>query len=343
VGQALLEQFRISGIRVAAVVRGAHVQIEDAGTHDVVDAAAAPQRAFDVVVNLAYPTSGPAFAFREADAAIRQLVLGLAREGGRIVHASSLAVFGLQLEREPRLGPAPDARDHPYVESKLGMERELCSAAERRGLALDIVRLGNVWGPGSGAWTVPIVHRLMAGRPVGVTGLSSPSNTTEVRNAASYLAHLAVRSFDEARRYHHLAEFSAITWTEWMERLSESLGWPAVRLDTRPSAARGAGPEIRAALDPIRPRALYRRLMHEDIMGSRLRTAVRAIPASARRRLRGRPVVFASEPPLAPDERVLMRVLSVEREFRTDVDPAWAPMVTSEQSLADIVAWVGAL
>jgi nucleoside-diphosphate-sugar epimerase len=342
VGRALLRELERAGVRATAVVRHVTELSVDGTFHGAVTPADIPASGFDVVINLAYPTSGPAFEHPARDKAIRATVGALVRDKGRLIQVSSLAVFGFGLEHEPVLGPAPTGRDHPYVESKAATERHFAEAQRRRGLLLDIVRLGNVWGRASGSWVVPLVHRLLTGRPVGVRGVIAPSNTTDVVNAASYLAFL-VRQGDDAAgvRYHHLAEFSDVPWAEWLRELSTELGWDPVYAERSvleaPSTALG---ELKAALAPMKPRSVYRTLMHERLTGSWLRTFVRTLPPPLRNRLRGRELVVAPEPDVSRADRTFLSVLSAQREFRSSVLPDWCPPVTRDASLDGVLDWL---
>ena len=168
VGRHLLDQLEAAGVRVTAVVRGFPELAVEGDYHAVLS----PDEAraggpYDVVINLAYPTAGSPFEQPILNAAILESVDELVADGGHVVHASTLAVFGTRLERPIRVAPVEAVRDRPYVESKIEAELALTDAQERRGLAVDIVRLGNIWGAASGTWALPIVQRLITGRPVG--------------------------------------------------------------------------------------------------------------------------------------------------------------------------------
>ena len=342
VGRALMRELGHQGICATGVVRHVNELSVDGTFHRAVSAADAPLSGFDVVVNLAYPTSGPAFEHPAQDERIRATVGALLRDRGRLIHVSSLAVFGFGLEHEPVIGPAPIVRDHPYVESKATMERDLVDDQRRRQLSLDIVRLGNVWGRASGSWAVPLVHRLVTGRPVGVRGVTALSNTTDVVNAASYLAFLINHGDRETTvRYHHLAEFSDVPWSDWLGEISAELGWEPVYaeqsvLETPSTALQ----ELEAALAPMKPRSVYRLLMHERLTGSWLRTLIRTLPAPARTRLRGRELVFAREPQISRIDRTFLSVLSTQREFRSSVHPDWQPPLTRDDSVKGVRDWL---
>jgi nucleoside-diphosphate-sugar epimerase len=227
VGRALLQQFEQIDLKSTAVVRG-HPELSIDGDFHVAVSHPNPftDGGFDVVVNLAYPTSGKPYEHPDHNAAISRTVEGLIKHGGRLIQVSTLAVFGMALERSVSSGPVSEVRDSPYVESKITAERLFIELQARLGLSLDIVRLGNVWGYASGTWAVPVVQRLLTGRPVGIVGSAGYSNTTDVENVASYLGFLTQKAELEQEigvRYHHLAEFSYVRWNEWIAPLAEAL------------------------------------------------------------------------------------------------------------------------
>src|SRR5215211_2505140 len=237
VGRALLRRLEELDIRTTAIVRGLRELSLDGNFHQACSpAAGVAADSFDVVVNLAYPTSGSPYEYPAQDAAIARTVQGLVREGGTVIQASTLAVFGLALHRRVRPGPVARVRDAAYVESKLAAEAQFMREQVEGNHRLDVVRLGNVWGHGSGSWAQPLVQRLVTGRAVGVYGTPGYSNTTDVANVAAYLAFLIQNGPREAGvRFHHLAEFSYVRWSEWAQPIAAELGVEPVYAD--PSAA----------------------------------------------------------------------------------------------------------
>lgn len=342
VGRELLRRLQTLGIAVTAVVRG-HPELSVEGEfHAVCSEPGQLESSFDIVLNLAYPADSPRYAQPEQNAAIAHTVETLVRDGGRLIQVSTLAVFGAALDRPITVGPVSGTRDVVYVESKIAAEQMFAKLQVERGLALDIVRLGNVWGYASGTWALPIVHRLLTGRPVGVTGAPGYSNTTDVANVADYLAFLIKSGDGGARvRYHHLAEFSGVVWGEWIDPIAGAMGVepmyadPSV-LDTPTSALR----ELADAFAPVRPRTVYRKLGNERITGSWTRTLVRRLPTPARLRIKGTDLVFAADPELGPADRDFLTAVAGHKEFISVTDPAWSPITTSQQSLDSVLQWL---
>lgn len=284
VGRELLHQLEEAGVRVSAIVRGPRELCVDGNFHAACSDPNEMRGQFDTVVNLAYPTSGRPYTHATQTDAIVRTVKSLLTAGGTLIHVSTLAVFGLALDRSIHPGPVSGARDNVYVESKIAAERLFVKWQARAGLNLHIVRLGNVWGRASGAWALPVVQRLITGRPVGVVGAPAYSNTTDVANAASYLASLiAMGGRTAGVSYHHVAEFSDVRWHEWVAPVADALGVAPVRAAASALATPTSGrAEIGGALSPLAPRSLYRALAAERISGSWLRSLIRRTPAPAR-------------------------------------------------------------
>jgi nucleoside-diphosphate-sugar epimerase len=341
VGRVLLRQLQDAGIEATAIVRGAPELAIEGDFH----VARSPSEAlagdgFDTVINLAYPNSGPPYEYPVQNEAIQRTVSDLVQEGGRIIQVSTQAVFGLALDRPVCLGPIPKVRDHPYVEAKIATEHALAKEQAARGLALDIVRLGNVWGYASSAWGVPIVQRLITGRPVGVSGLVGFSNTTDVANVAAYLVFLlGADRVDADIQYHHLAEFSAVPWSDWIAHVATALDVEPVMADRSvlqmPNTVRE---EIAAVVGT--PRTIYRGLAGERVTGSLARSALRRLPPRVFSRAKGIDVVVAESPTLDRQEQTFLAIMSGQQEFRSAVHSDWRPVLNREQSLERFLEWL---
>lgn len=342
VGRELLRRLEKIDIRVTAVVRGLPELSMDGDFHDCCSPSAALAcHGFDVVVNLAYPTSGSPYEHPPQDAAIVRTVGGLVKDGGRIIQASTLAVFGLAVDREVQAGPVSAIRDAAYVESKVTAERLLTQRQVKCGLSLDIVRLGNVWGYSSGSWTLPVVQRLLTGRPVGVAGTPGYSNATDVANAAAYFTFLIQGGPPGTGvRYHHLAEFSAVRWTEWAEPIAGALGVEVVYADPSNLESPETGrQELTGVLAPLAPLTVYRKLATERIAGSWTRTLVRRLPAPARSRLKPG-AVFAEAPEPDRSEQTFLAIMAGKQEFRSVIDSGWKPELTKDESVDRVLLWL---
>lgn len=343
VGRQLLRELEKAGLPAVALVRGAPELSIDGAFHTplrLADLAAAGRH--DVVINLAYPATGSPASYPELNREIFQTVERLLKEGGRLIHVSTQAVFGLAGDWPISLGPVESRRDEVYVEAKIEAERHF-ARSRKRADTVEIVRLGNAWGPASAAWACRLVQRLLTGRPIGVRGITGFSNTTDVSNAASYLTHLVRADRQPGVYYHHLAEFSAVPWDRWIAGVARELGVQPVYADAeaiqRPSTIRE---EIAQTLGPIKPRNLYRDIAGQRRSGSWARSALRMLPQSTFDALRGPKLVFAGAPSLDRSEQAFLAIMSATQEFKSQLLPDWNPPVAEAESLERVLDWLRA-
>lgn len=342
VGRELLRRLETLGIKVAAVVRGSPELSVDGDFHVAFSQPNLSEHRFKVVINLAYPAGGPRHEHADLTTAIADTVGALVRDGGRVIQVSTLAVFGGTLDRPVIAGPVSEVRDVTYVESKIAAENLFAKQQAERRLSLDIVRLGNVWGYASGAWALPVVQRLLTGRPVGVRGAPGYSNTTDVANVADYLAFLVQADDDSVGiRYHHLAEFSNVKWIDWVDPIAEAMQVSPVYIDSSLIVSPTSGfQEVTEVLTPMQPRRVYRQLADGRVTGSWTRTLVRRLPATVRSRLQSSDLVRAVDPEPDPTEQDFMAILAGQREFASVVNPGWSPLLAKEQSLERVLQWL---
>jgi nucleoside-diphosphate-sugar epimerase len=142
------------------------------------------------VINLAYVKSAsPHRANRENERLVRSVhEAAVHHRCERVIQASTIAVFGYEPLVTPMPTRVPVLPGNFYIETKARAEHMLLRQAAGGGYHLAIVRLGNVLGPGSPAWTANLAQRLLEGKPL-ETQKSSAARTQLVRNAASYLCH----------------------------------------------------------------------------------------------------------------------------------------------------------
>ncbi len=294
---------------------------------------------FDAIINLAYPTTGSdASAVRQNQALLEQMS-AVGRRGGRVIHVSTLAVFGFTLEYPPVTAPVARRRDFHYIESKIDLERRVWKAF--RSQDAHIVRLGNVWGPGSPNWTAGIANALLFGLPTKVAGEDGFSNVTDAGNVAALLAALVETPRAVGLQYHHLAEFSSLRWSHWVGLLAGALGVEPVMAVERSGFGTSLGPELKAALGPGGLIAVYRRAVRGRYTGSWARTAVRLVPGFVVRALKRREGAQAVRPPRDVDANpVLLELLACGREFRTEIGFPWSPPIDAATSWDRVRAWM---
>lgn len=143
-----------------------------------------------------------------------------ARPGSRLVHFSSIAVFGNahgEVSEKAALGPAADA----YAAAKIAAER-LLAAAPPSGWT--ILRPGLVHGPGSTLWTLRIARLVAAGRlgPMGPRGAGTCNLVAVGDVAAAALA--ACNAPDAPGRAFNLVADDPPSWNAYLADMAAALG-----------------------------------------------------------------------------------------------------------------------
>ncbi len=341
VGLELCRLLKDEGHEVLAVARPhSAFLLEPLGLRALAAAEAAQAGAPDAVVNLAYPKSAAGFDYPAGNREILAAIRLLARGDARVVHASTAAVFGYALEAPQHPAPVRRRRDYFYIESKIELEHLLADAPGER--ELHIVRLGNVWGPGSPGWTAALADRLLFGEAVAVRGHDGYSNVTDVANAASYLAHLALGRAPAAERFHHLAELGEQRWSFWLGRLAQALGVDPAHADEAALAGypRAAWPELRALARRRSPLAMARDVMRGRFVASWAGSALRRLPAAAIERLERAAHVAGGAAAPAGVDPAFLAIMSAPRRFAGRVHPAWRAPLDAEASWRRVAGWM---
>lgn len=292
------------------------------------------------VVNLAYCSGSDARSVlkdtRRLIDAIVQASTHLGRTG-RLIHCSTHSVFGYRYEKGQYPGPIRSIHGDAYVRGKLLAEQLLSAYAERSGLPVHIVRLGNVLGPGSPGWVTDPARRILRGEPVAYSGRVGPSNGTLVRNAAAYLRFLVrqePRESGSAVRYHHLSEPRSPGWGELFDVIAATLGRPWLTVASEP--ARPGNPVSPAV------RSLARYAKRSAVGDELIRWLSTLSRSDVEARLRDRFGVRSNlvPPRLAPDKQRLLDYVANETRFAPVVDPGWDPPQSFEQGMEEIASWL---
>jgi nucleoside-diphosphate-sugar epimerase len=203
-------------------------------------------RQISAVVNLAYVKNMRDPRLYALTTSLIDGVVDLAAEVGcdRIIHMSTMAVFGYDLARDQATRSVRWYPSDAYIEGKILAENRLIARTEGTGIVPIVLRLGNVIGAGSPAWMAEICQRMLECRPVGYIGRDGFCNATHPRNVGSYVEQL-VRCSDATLRaagtFHHLAELANERWSDVIEAVSASTGLSAIC--ALQSASRRAGRE----------------------------------------------------------------------------------------------------
>lgn len=339
VGLIVCNELVRRGHEVTAVTRAnGRFLLDRTGARVIAPSDAGTAGAMDVVVNLAYPNRGPAFEYPTRNQEILGMVRQLAGRTGRVIHTSTQAVFGFDLEEPVTASPIRKRRDFAYIEAKIELENLLVDAFGRA--RIDIVRLGNVWGPASPTWTAALADKLAFGDPVGVLGADGYCNATEVANVADYLAFVAEDEEGHGVRFHHLAELGALRWSWWLDRLSTRLGVTAAFVSDRPEYPRSFSQELRATWRKHSPFAIAREWMYGRMTGSVYRSLVRAMPRATHPFLKSTGKGGASRPLAEQGDPIFLILMSGGVRFQSVVDPRWTPPIDAETSWLRVMAWM---
>jgi nucleoside-diphosphate-sugar epimerase len=199
---------------------------------------------FDILINTSYSQHKDIENVYSQNHEVLEQIKRASHASTRIIHLSSLAVFGFGLDKPIIPGPVELQNDYMYVQSKVHMENLLLQHIAHEHLS--IIRLGNVWGPANNSWTQPVADALQWGLPV-MSKTPAFSNITYVHNIADYIRYI-INSTDHLL-FHHLAEFSDITWQQVIEELSIHLKTNPVPISTIPYYAKNLSDDLQHAID----------------------------------------------------------------------------------------------
>lgn len=340
VGQQLCRRLKKDGFDVAGVCKAySTFLVTRLGVRSLNATNLSGKEKFEQVINLAYPTRGAVYTRRSQNYEIQKLLAQLLAPGGHLIHASTLAVFGMNLERPQNPGPTTVRPDNEYSQSKAEMERSL--VRHSRGGSLDIVRLGNIWGPGCPTWTVGLAGRLIRGEPLIPLDADGYSNVTDVANVCDYFVFLLKRQTRETR-FHHLAEFSSTRWSRFIEFLSKEMRIEGCAAELPPTNGISRINDLKTALGQIQIKQALRAALETQHLGSQLRGILSCLPEGviARlKRLRGG-ASFPLSPSLSSEDSLILSILGCSIEFQSVTEAGWVPPVALDQSFNEVAAWL---
>jgi nucleoside-diphosphate-sugar epimerase len=265
IGRALVERFRALGAEVrgvdllpgddAAIVQGDLSQPGDWQSHVA---------GCDLLVHTAAVVgfySSPRGYWEGNVVAVRRALDAAVKAGvQRVVHLSSIVVFGFDFDGEvDELTPVHPNGVH-YVDTKIASERVVLAAHAEGEIECAIVRPGDVYGPGSRPWTVEPVRLLKAGQvmlPDGGRGMHSPVYVDDVADGIVRAATL-----DPAPgRTYILTGPEHVTFADFVAHYSRMLGKPPprsvpYRLARAGAAALDAVARVRGARSEVTPAAI---------------------------------------------------------------------------------------
>ena len=348
VGQYLLRSLLDSGTRIVSVINnpvsskillGRQVGAVELATHDQ----AILHSDVRAVINLAYVrTASPHRANQENERLMRLVHQAAIRTRcERVIHASTIAVFGYEPVASPKPVSVPVRPGNFYIETKTRAEHLLVQHAKESRYHLSIVRLGNGVGPGSAAWTASLAQRLLEAKPMLKT--SGYSNATYVENIGSYLSHLSNTPKTELDRfgtYHHLTEFAHHSWDAFISVTEDTVGLKRIGVDGVRSAS---GAPFSHTVGGALKQAYRGRLggYARTVLG-RLPMQERLDAAFARVKELDAPEGHLSGPGITSDDATILGLLAGRVLIEPHTLPGWTPPVAINTALERIAGWLSA-
>ncbi len=189
------------------------------------DALAAAARECDVVFHCAYGTSGSqrqrARVNREGTR--RVLEAAAAQRCRRVVHLSTLMVYGRTADGDLDESAPRRRFGNAYADSKLDAERQALEFSRRGRVEAVVLQPTAVFGPYGGVWTERVLGSMKAGRQILVDGGSGLANFVYVDDLVSAML-LAATAAPAAGEAFLVSAREPVTWREWFGRFERMLG-----------------------------------------------------------------------------------------------------------------------
>lgn len=294
---------------------------------------------YDVVVNLAYPTVSQPTLFPAVNKSILETIKSITNNQTRIIHVSTQAVFGFGMDKPIKNTFIKNRRDFAYVEAKLSMENMIKDTFPSNDIA--VIRLGNVWGPGSGTWTGAVADKLLFGRYVAVKDKDGFANITDVKNVASYIIHIIKANNFNGKHVYHLAEFSNIKWSRIIQLMADELHVEPVYTTLDPDYPLSLKDDLSKVMKMPSVGDTYRELVWGRLSGSYLRSLVRLLGKDKFNKLKKTEVrSFIQTEQLSKAELTHLKVVSSDIEFKSTLMEDWQPLVDFDQSWQLVKEWM---
>lgn len=176
----------------------------------------------------------------------------------RIVHTSSITVYGHRLRGIVTEECPHRAEDNPYSRSKIAGERLIRQLVERHGAPVVVVRPGWVYGPGDRSSFARIVQFVESGSGFVIGTGRNVVPVVYVQDVAQGLVRAGDAGGEVVGRAYNLVDDRRVTQTEYLDAIADELGVPHLsrRLPLHPLYAASRAAEVvwraagRRAADP---------------------------------------------------------------------------------------------
>ncbi|MGZ5281214.1 MAG: NAD-dependent epimerase/dehydratase family protein [Bacteroidia bacterium] len=287
---------------------------------------------FDVIINLAYATSSVQWLIKQENTDILELIKKLAKTDAKIIHTSTLAVFGFGLDKEIKTAAVKNRADYSYIVSKIGMENLLLKSFPKHDVS--IIRLGNIWGPASASWTVKILENLLYEKPV-VADAFGYSNITDVYNTADYIRFLAEQATQTGTKFYHQAELGDKNWDYYVNALAEKIHAKPVYSQRSVSYHTSIKNDLAGLTHFFSPSPFLYGALETRFLAFYLRDFISGLPRAVKKPFNKLPV-----PINAGNDFVFLTVMSCKTHFINQTHPDWKPPVNAEESLKRVFNWM---
>jgi nucleoside-diphosphate-sugar epimerase len=267
---------------------------------------AAALKGVDAVVHCAV---GP----RQTTVEGTRLLLQAGRTAGvrRVVHFSSIAVYGEQQGAVDENAGLVSATGHGYAHWKVAAEA-VCHEAAQVGSDVVILRPAIVYGPGSLQWIIRPAQRLRGGLWGGLgeagRGTCNAVHVDDV--AAACLASIHAPADAAAIQAFNVSGPETISWSGWYARLAAALGY--------------------AAPPDLAPSAWRRRVT----AGLPFKALAKFVPGAGR--LFENRILAAP----SPSEITLFGLVATYPTGKAEAALGWQPRIGLDEGLANSVAWL---
>lgn len=265
------------------------------------------------------------------------------------IHTSTLAVFGYRLEKNIIPNRVHYRFNDGYCDGKILAENILIDKLSPK-IPLAIVRLGNVMGKTAPNWTWKIINIASNLQPFTINNRWGYSNVTYIDNIISYYLHLIDTSPSELKKFgyfHHLAEFSNITWDKWIIPIINAVGIDKENLDFflfNNNYKRGNNFSLKQILIKILKYQLYFRFFNFFHYLSTLNYLDDAILQRLNLNLSSFQTSFRSiDFLLTKERREFIDFINIKKEFQSYLLNTWKIKKNFEQALSDIIAYLKSL
>lgn len=287
---------------------------------------------FDVIINLAYTTSSVQWLIKQENTEILNVIKQLAKTDAKIIHTSTLAVFGFGLDKEIKTAAVKTRADYSYIVSKIGMENLLLKNFPKHDVS--IIRLGNIWGPASGSWTVKLLENLLYEKPV-VADAFGYSNITDVYNTADYIKFLAEEPVQTGTKFYHLAELGEKNWEYWVKAIAAKIHAEPVYSQHTITYHTSLKNDLAALSQFFSPSPFLYTALETRFLAFYLRDFISGLPRAVKKPFNKLPVRTSTS-----NDFVFLTVMSCKSHFQNQTHPNWQPPVNAEESLDRVFGWM---